>query len=607
MSGIAVIFRRDGAPVPAADIEAMTTAMAHRAPSGVHHRVDGAVAVGSCTDDDQLAPVRIRGGSTVVAMDGRLDDRRTLAARLGRPVAAGTSDAELLGQAVERWGAGFASHLVGDFAVVVADGADRRVVCARDHLGVKPLYYAEVGPFFVAASEVRAVLAHPAVPHDLDPAALAAWAEAWVVPGGTIYRHVRSLAMGSVLVATASGVGSPSRFWHPPCEPDCSARPAALVEEYRWRLREAVRDRLRSTGPVVVAMSGGLDSTSVAAEAANLSRQEPGLPAVQPASLVFPGHPRIDESPLIDSMEEALGLPVRRVRPRPRTPDELAAEIDRYRELPDVPNDQVPQLVRPELGERVVLTGLGGDDWFFSSPGLDITRAVRHGRIGRAVAAARRERAEARSATVGEALWRHGLRPLPKVPGAVIARSPLLSALVTAAGGRHGSRLVSASWCPRGVPLDTAPLLSWTRNPLLGSRLAVIERRAAHCGFEYRHPLHDVRLVELSLRLPGDLRIVDGDARWLPRRVMEGVLPDDVRLRWDKAEFSLAVREELDVAGAAGVLGRAIARCPDPGPARRDWQAIEAIEPDAWHPRLAGLWSTLALGLWQERADGRSE
>ena len=121
-------------------------------------------------------------------------------------IAADASDAELLSLAVERWGAGFINRIIGDFAVVVVDAPMRRVICARDHLGAKPLYYASIGPLLVVASEVGAVLAHPAVPDDVSPGALDSWSQHWQVPGATTYRSISSLPMGSILVARRAGM-----------------------------------------------------------------------------------------------------------------------------------------------------------------------------------------------------------------------------------------------------------------------------------------------------------------------------------------------------------------------------------------------------------------
>ncbi len=597
MSGVALIFRRDGAPAARGDLEAMTDAMAHRAVDGVQHELDGPVGVGFCSmvttpeAGRERQPLRCRGGSTIVAMDGRLDDRQTLRARLGGRIAPDVGDGGLLALAVERWGAGFVNRIIGDFAVVVADGAGRRVVCARDHLGVKPLYYASIGPLFVAASEVGAVLAHPGVPDDLDPAAFQVWAEQWVVPEGTIYRSISTLPMGSTVVVTQNGVLGPSRFWDPSTEPDRARAPDDLVEEYRNLVDEATRDRLRAAGPVAVAMSGGLDSTAVASTALALARQDPAVPEIRLSSLVFPGHRRADESDLITVMERSLGVTVRRVRPRPRGPAELEAEIEQYRDLPDVPNDMLGATVRPDLGERVLLTGLGGDDWFYAPRGLHLARLVRRGRLVAAVHTARAGKLDGRDDKAGAALWRFGFRPLPKVPGAVLGRSPFLSKAITRCGGALGRRFLDASWCPSGVPLDTASVLSTSRNPLLASRLAIIERQGAHHGFELRHPLHDLRLVDLSLRLPGGLRIVGGDPRWLPRQAMQSLVPDEIRLRRDKAEFSVIVREELELADSRGLLTTT---------ARTSWEKVRATEPDIWHPDLTRLWSSAVAGIWED-------
>jgi asparagine synthase (glutamine-hydrolysing) len=583
MSGVAVVFRRDGSPVSVAEMHAMTSAMAHRGIDGIRHEVSGPFGVGFCSvattpEAEHEAQPRCH-GALIVALDGRLDDRAGLRARLGGTLTSSAGDVELLAAAVERWGDAFVDHLLGDFAAVVVDTRRRRVVCARDHLGVKPLYYATCGPVFVAASEVRAVLAHPDVPDAFNAEAFTAYAEHWVVPESTVYKAINPLPMGSLVRVTVERADPPVRYWNPTAEPDHGRTASAFIEEYRWLVDEAVRDRLRSSGPVVVSMSGGLDSTSLATRALALSRNEPGVAEVRLASAVFPGHPRIDESHQIDVMERALAAPIRRVRPRPRTPKDLAAEVDRYGELPDAPNDVSPFLVRTDLDERVMLTGLGGDDWFFAPAGLELTYAVRNGQFVTAVRAARRGRAEGRYSSATGALWRNGVRPQ-------VARVV------------HAGR--ARAYAP-GVPFDARPLLDWLRNPLLGSRLSVLERRTSGHGFEVRHPLHDPRLIQLSLRLPAGMRSIDGDSRWLPRRAMSGQMPEEVRLRREKAEFSLMAREEIELAAVGGTLDRAIASSADPHSLRAAWLAIRGTDADLWDRHLTSLWSTLAIHIAKGR------
>ena len=605
MSGVAVVFHRDGSPVAPSELEVMTAAMAHRAVDGTRHELDGPIGVGFCSMATTPEAVRerqpLRHGSTILAMDGRLDDRASLRAALGGTVLVGTGDAELALLAVERWGDRFVNHLIGDFAIVVADPARRRVLCARDHLGVKPLYYASSGRVFVAASEVKAVLAHPAVSDELDPAGFETFVrEHWTIPNSTIYRSVAPLPMASTLVVGVEGLRGPVRYWAPSCAPDEQRSRQDVLDEYRWLLDAAIGDRLRAAGPIVVAMSGGLDSTSVAASATALAHAAPDRPEVRVASLVFPGHPLIDESSQIAAMEQRLGMPVRRVRPRARGPSELVAEIREYRELPDMPNDLFSFLVRPSLGERVLLTGLGGDDWFYGPAGLELTLAARRGRLDTALRLARWGRAEGRYSSARRSLWQFGLRPLLRLPCVAAARWPLCSSALTRFGGRFGQRALQVGWCPPGVPLDTAPMLSWSRDARLGSRLTGIERRAARRGFEHRHPLHDLRLVEFALRLPAHFRSQNLDSRWLPRQAMAGRLPDEVRLRREKAEFSLMVREEVALADQAGLLRDVISAAREPGKVRDDWLRIQATPPDQWHHRLPYLWSLLVVHLADE-------
>jgi len=212
-------------------------------------------------------------GRVSVVFDGRLDDRGLLAASLGHarlPGQAGRmSDAELIVSAYDRWAEDCVSHLLGDFAFCLWDGRTRRLFCARDHFGVKPMYYAHVGHTLIVSSSLRWLRRYPGVSCRLRKESIGDFLLFGVCQQShTAFADISRVPPGHRLCyALASGRCELTRYWTlEPREPFRHRDPGAYVEEF-WRLLcQAVADRV-GAGPVGVLMSGGLDSSSVTAAA----------------------------------------------------------------------------------------------------------------------------------------------------------------------------------------------------------------------------------------------------------------------------------------------------------------------------------------------------
>ncbi len=182
MSGIAVIWNRDGRPVDGAQIVRMTELMKHRGPDGERHWRRGPVAIGHCalnTTPEALAdqqPLIDEAAGLCITFDGRIDNREELKTLLdinGSDLIS-VSDPRLVLAAYRKWGEACVEHLLGDFAFAIWDERQRRLFCARDFLGVRPLFYALVGDTFVCASEVRTLFALPGLKREPNLAVLAA-------------------------------------------------------------------------------------------------------------------------------------------------------------------------------------------------------------------------------------------------------------------------------------------------------------------------------------------------------------------------------------------------------------------------------------------------
>src|SRR5690349_16191396 len=258
MSGIAGVFHADGRPADTALVARMTAALAHRGPDGEGRWVSGPVGLAhrrlasSAPGDKQ--PISDADGRAMV-VDGRLDE----------PL-----------ERLTRHGVDVVDEALGDFAVAALDAPSRTFVCARDAFGVKPLYYQFDGRRLAFASEVRALFEDPSIACRPDAATIADYLLMdFRDPGATFFEGIRRVPPGHALSVGPGGV-SLRRFW----TPDGAAR-AGRADDHATELAEgfraAVRDRLADAPAAGVLLSGGIDSTLVAAVAGAMCG---GLPAL---------------------------------------------------------------------------------------------------------------------------------------------------------------------------------------------------------------------------------------------------------------------------------------------------------------------------------------
>ncbi|MCX7033182.1 MAG: asparagine synthase-related protein, partial [Arenimonas sp.] len=277
MSGIAGLVRLDGAPVAVADVEAMLAPMRRRGPDRQAARAEGNAGFGQAllaTTPEALAehqPWVHPDTGCVVVSDSRLDNRPQLLAELGiaRP-ADEVGDGELLHAAWQRWGEGCADRLRGDFAFALWDPKAQSLFCARDIMGVRPFCFHHVpGKLFAFASDTDALLGLPDVPRRINEGRIAD-ALMGDLEGidrtSTFWLDAERLPPARTLQVDASGALQ-AEYWHPLMHrpTDLPTTEAGWVEAVRSTLEAAVRDRLRGIGRVGSMVSGGLDSSSVAA------------------------------------------------------------------------------------------------------------------------------------------------------------------------------------------------------------------------------------------------------------------------------------------------------------------------------------------------------
>src|SRR6266581_5778826 len=279
MSGIVGIVNLDGAPVNRALLRRMTDFMSFRGPDAQQTWVDGNVGFGHTLlrtteeSEREYQPFTLDGRVWIVA-DARVDAQDDLIGKLaarGEYIERGAADVELLLRAYRTWGEQCVDHLLGDFAFAVWDPSRRRLFCARDHLGVKPFFYAHVGETIVFSNTLDCVRQHPLVSDRLNDLAIADFL-LWDLnddPATTSFHDIQRIPPAHCAIGSGSGLHM-SRYWTLPIDgPIYFKRSGDYPDRFKELLEMAVRDRLR-TKKVAIFMSGGMDSSALAATACKI-------------------------------------------------------------------------------------------------------------------------------------------------------------------------------------------------------------------------------------------------------------------------------------------------------------------------------------------------
>lgn len=271
MCAICGVFDRSGRPVSAELIERMTSSLAHRGPDGSGQFVRGEIGLGH----RRLSIIDLAGGSQPVTNeDGTLqlifngeiynyiELRKELLAK--GHVFRTQSDTEVIVHAYEQWGLNCVQRFNGMFAFALWDPSVRRLFVARDHLGVKPLYYASLGNRLIFASEIKALLQDPECPAEVNVPALSQLFTLRYVPSpDTLFRGIQKLPPGHWMVADSNGIDI-RRYWHqlPVAR---SGDEKNLIEQYQDLVEDSVRLQMRSDVPVGLFLSSGIDSGALLA------------------------------------------------------------------------------------------------------------------------------------------------------------------------------------------------------------------------------------------------------------------------------------------------------------------------------------------------------
>jgi asparagine synthase (glutamine-hydrolysing) len=616
MCGINGVFHYGGGVPDPALVARQARLLAHRGPDdhGLWH--EGPVALAH----RRLAIVDLSPGghqpmanedeTLWVTFNGELynwpEVKGTLAARGHR--FRGSSDTEMLLHLYEEHGEGLLRYLRGMFAFGLYDRPQRRLVLARDRLGKKPLFYHDDGRRIAFASELKALLLDPSVPRDVDEASLADYLTFQYVPApGTIWRGVRKLPAAHVLVCDAHGPRV-TRYWSLPVEPDTGHGPDYYRERLRALLAEAVRIRLMSDVPLGAFLSGGIDSSVVAALMTQAVREP-----IKTFSIGFePQH--ASELEHARRVAQHLGTDHHELVVRPRALEllpRLVWQMDEpFADASMIPTYYVSQMARRHV--TVALSGDGGDEayagyttypWARRYASLDrIPRPLRRlagppagwlpfdHPLGRKLRRASQEVVD-----------RH-LEVMSYFPPRDLARvlSPTLAARLrahdpfTAAREHHARARAAVGEVPGLLYLDAMTYMT-------DDVLVKVDRTSMLDSLEVRCPLLDQEVLEFVARIPFEYKLRGDVTKWILKEVGRDLLPPETLSRgkqgfgvplehWFGADFGRLARDVLF----------------DPRARDRGWldpHGVRAMleDPGARDERRARqVWALVCLELWAQ-------
>ena len=520
-------------------------------------------------------------------------------------------DTETVLHAFLAWDTGCFERLRGMFAVAIWTESRRRLVLARDRLGIKPLYLAEKGDDLLFASELKGILVHPEVDRQLSMEGLDCYLSMNYVPSPwTLVDGVRKLPPGHWL-SWQDGQSESERYWRvPAAEPESISLPDAKAELDRL-LDQSVREHMMSDVPLGVWLSGGVDSSTILHYAAHASTAR-----LRTFSIAFSGH-SFDESAYIRQVVERYGTEHEQLDLNPEQElDGAMEEIAYYSDEPSADSGALPVWFLSKLCKRqctVAFSGEGADEIF----GGYLTYRANH------IAA------QVQHVPAGmRALLLRGLRFWPvskeKIGIEYKAKRLLEGSLMPPErahvhwngtfSDREKTRLVRAA-LPGALPAvlgglraalpgdGLAPFLAFDQQFYLPDDILVkSDRMSMAHSVEVRPPFLDHRIVEFAAKLPSDLKVRGTRQKYLLKQLMAPRLPAPV-VRRPKIGFDIPAHEWFRGPLRAALLS-ILGEAEEEHAAVFDFEVIRAYTRQHMERRINigyHLWGLAMLFLWMKR------
>ncbi|WP_444995379.1 asparagine synthase-related protein [Aliikangiella sp. IMCC44359] len=496
--------------------------------------------------------------SLYLVFDGRLDNRVELAQLLKLPFNDKTTDETLIFEAFQKWNTEIGKYLLGDFCIAIYDSAKHALFVIRDHLGVRPLFIASNDNHFAFASNKAALLALPWVKPQMNEQWLADFLTVTKVDyHTTFYLDIESFSPAHWLLLSSNKQEDNTeiyqRYWQLDFDyqlPEMSE--VEYISQFKSLLFESVKCRLRTYGEPASELSGGLDSTSIAAIAATLLEKKTihaysHVMSEETKGKVFPYD---DES---DYMKELVNLHSN-IKHYPVTSNGLGiiGAIKYSMKIHSGPTRNDLSQFGDDLfgqvknnGHRTILSGFGGDQLVTSSGSGWNEELVRNGQwrlfISLAASLTENWRQFLKILISSIAVYKFGVKDRAKKrfekswPD-YIAQLGVERYFVEQQG--YPKRYYDN---PTRKHIGNIKQREYDviNSPHVLYRLEDSAVGAASYGVDYRYPLLDIRLLQFCLAYPSKLKVTNGVKRNMIRQAMIGILPDKIRLRHDKSRATI--------------------------------------------------------------------
>lgn len=601
MCAICGVFHYRGGRADLDVLARMTDIQAHRGPDDHGVWSDGEIALGNrrlaILDLSSAGhmPMSNEDGSLWVTYNGEIYGWRELRSQLMERGHAfrGHSDTEGLLHLYEDHGEGFLEHLRGMFAFALFDRKERRLILARDRVGIKPLYYHDDGRRIVFASELKALLEDPSVPRVVDAAALADYLTFQYVPcPRTILEGVRKLPPAHCLVADASGVRV-RRYWELPREVDRRHGIPYFRDGLRELLQESVRLRLQADVPVGAFLSGGIDSSIVVALMSRVTTAP-----VKTFSIGF-GEQEFDELAHARLVAEHLGTDHSELVVEPRALDVLPALVRQYDE-PFADASALPTYYLCQMARRTVtvaLSGDGGDEvlgGYVTYPWAEAYRRVDVVPAPLRRLAALPARPLPLDHSLGRRLRRIAMSPIERhlEAGSFFMPEELIEILdpgIRCVLREHNPWESPRRLYDEGRVFGPVGALAYVdqNTYMTDDVLAKVDRASMLNSLEVRVPFVDHKVIEFAAKIPFEYKLRGGVGKWILKEAVKDLLPAATIARpkqgfaiplsrWLGADFGRLAREILldDRARRRGFLApAAVARLLERTDLRADRQS----------------------------------
>jgi asparagine synthase (glutamine-hydrolysing) len=656
MCGICGVYEYGAAQpgLEAALIERMRDTMVHRGPddAGVYVSDDRRVGLGNrrlaIVDLSPAGhiPMPNEDGRVWIAYNGEIYNHERLRPAL---VAQGhgfrsRTDTETILHLYEARGLDFVHDLEGDFAIAIWDANEKRLVLARDRIGVKPLYYAIAGGRLIFASEIKAILEHPAMTRDVDEAALYHYLTFLTTPAPmTLFAGINKLPAGCMLTCDGRGVINITRYWDaivPRADAALLADEQAVSAELLRLLNESIEKRMMSDVPFGVFLSGGVDSTANVALMARLMNQP-----VRTYTVGFRDNPEYNEITEARDVAREYATEHHEILITQQQlidflPDLIFHQDEPIADPVCVPLYYVARLAR-ESGTTVIQVGEGSDELFCGYQ--DYTRylrlydgAWRHlSRLPRFMRRAASGLGQTLLRGMADGMPSRWHKMAPDLLRRLAAGEPLFwsgafvfdevykrrlltpAAMARLAGhpsfnedGNGGGpssytvvredleRLLTAR--PDADQLERMIYLELKlRLPEL--LLMRVDKMTMATSVEARVPFLDHKLVEFAMSLPRHMKLRNGETKYILKRALAGIIPDRI-IRRQKRGFGAPINQWM-----LDHMGKFVEHALLNSPLRKrglfDYDFVARLLAEHRAERVNYsffLWSLLNLSLWYE-------